>query len=55
VHPNEPYHIEIMRELCSRFIFVNRGKLAHASSLAVLTRQAAFREYLGRLTDLIAT
>ena len=25
VHPNEPFHLEILREACERFIFVQKG------------------------------
>ena len=25
LHPNEPYHLEILRESCERFLFVNQG------------------------------
>jgi ABC-type multidrug transport system ATPase subunit len=49
LHPNEPYHVEIMRELCERFIFVHRGRLHHGGSLEELGRLAEFREYLGKL------
>jgi ABC-type multidrug transport system ATPase subunit len=49
LHPNEPYHVELLQELCERFIFVNRGRLTHAASLAELAGHAPFREYLGVL------
>ena len=49
LHPNEPYHLELLRELCDRFIFVSRGRLTHAPSLAALGEQPSFREYLGAL------
>jgi ABC-type multidrug transport system ATPase subunit len=54
LHPNEPYHVEILEELCERFIFVSRGRLVHAPSLAALADHAPFREYLGRLADRIS-
>ena len=53
LHPNEPYHIELLHELCERFIFVNRGRLTHAPSLAALAELPAFREYLGKLVESI--
>jgi ABC-type multidrug transport system ATPase subunit len=28
VHPNEPFHLEILREACERYLFVNRGTVA---------------------------
>ena len=49
LHPNEPFHVELMRELCERFIFVHRGRLEHGASLEELGRLPQFREYLGRL------
>jgi ABC-2 type transport system ATP-binding protein len=54
LHPNEPYHVELLREVCERFIFVNRGQLTHAPSLEALAENEAFRTYLGRLTGCLA-
>jgi ABC-type multidrug transport system ATPase subunit len=55
LHPNEPYHIELLQELCERFIFVNHGRLTHGASLAALAEQSAFREYLGKLCPTVPT
>ena len=49
LHPNEPWHLEILREVCERFVFVERGRLMHAGSLAELERDPRVRAYLGRL------
>ena len=49
LHPNEPFHVELMREICERFIFVHRGRLEHGASLEELARLPQFREYLGSL------
>jgi ABC-type multidrug transport system ATPase subunit len=49
LHPNEPYHLELLAEACERFIFVNRGRLTYAASLGALAEQEAFRGYLGKL------
>jgi ABC-type branched-subunit amino acid transport system ATPase component len=49
LHPNEPYHVELLQEICERFIYVSRGRLIHAASLEELGRDASFREYLGKL------
>ena len=49
LHPNEPYHVELLRETCERFIYVSRGRLTHAASLEALGGEASFREYLGKL------
>lgn len=53
LHPNEPYHIERLAEICERFIFVNRGRLTQGASLGALAGNEAFRSYLGRLTLLL--
>lgn len=49
LHPNEPYHLDILRESCDSFLFVNRGRLAEAASFADLIRAEPVRNYLGRL------
>ena len=49
LHPNEPWHLEILREVCERFVFVERGRLSHGASLAELERDERVRAYLGRL------
>jgi len=49
LHPNEPYHLDILRESCERFIFVDRGRLTHAASFAELQTDERVRAYLGRL------
>ena len=49
LHPNEPYHLEILRESCDRFIFVNRGALSFAPSFDALVQAEPVRAYLGRL------
>ncbi len=51
LHPNEPYHVELLQEICERFIFVNKGRLAHGRSLRELVENEAFSHYLGRLTE----
>ena len=49
LHPNEPYHVELLQEICERFVFVNKGRLTHGASLAELASHAPFRDYLGAL------
>jgi len=51
LHPNEPFHLELLAEACERFIFVNRGRLTHGASLGALAEHEAFRTYLGSLAD----
>ncbi|MEP6739634.1 MAG: hypothetical protein ABJA61_04605, partial [Caldimonas sp.] len=54
LHPNEPYHLDILREACDRFVFVERGRLTHAGSLPELERDERVRAYLGRLAEVRA-
>lgn len=49
LHPNEPFHLEIMREVCERYIFVNQGRLSEAPDWETLTGQPPVRDYLGAL------
>ena len=49
VHPNEPFHLDIMREVCERYIFVNQGVLSEAPDFEALLRLDAVRGYLGDL------
>jgi ABC-type multidrug transport system ATPase subunit len=49
VHPNEPFHLEILREICERYIFVNNGRLSQAPDYEALIAQPAVRDYLGEL------
>jgi energy-coupling factor transporter ATP-binding protein EcfA2 len=50
LHPTEPFHLDILRETCERFVFVNRGTVALAASWEEVLRQDAVRSYLGALT-----
>ena len=49
LHPNEPYHLDILRESCERFVFVDRGRLTHAPTWQSLEADPRVRAYLGRL------
>ena len=49
LHPNENWQLDIMRECCERFIFVERGRLAHAPDFESLIRQPSVAAYLGHL------
>ncbi len=51
LHPNEPFHLDILREVCERYIFVQKGRLSHAPDFETLVSQDAVRDYLG---DLVA-
>ena len=47
VHPTERYHLEILREVCERFIFVERGKIALFPDYAEALADARVAAYLG--------
>jgi ABC-type branched-subunit amino acid transport system ATPase component len=49
VHPNEPFHLEILREACERFMFVRQGRIVEFADYAALTADADVRRYLGAL------
>jgi hypothetical protein len=47
VHPNEQFHLEILEEICERFIFVHNGRLTQAASFDELIGLEPARAYLG--------
>jgi ABC-type branched-subunit amino acid transport system ATPase component len=49
LHPSEAWQLDILRETCERFIFVEHGRLRHAPDFAGLLRESSVRAYLGRL------
>lgn len=49
LHPNEPYHIDILRKSCERFIFVQKGVVTQAPDFNSLTADPRVRAYLGAL------
>jgi ABC-type branched-subunit amino acid transport system ATPase component len=55
LHPNEPFHLDILREICERFIFVSQGQLSEAPSLRAMLDDERVRNYLGRLVDATAS
>ena len=52
LHPNEPYHLEIMREICQRYIFVLNGRLSEAPDFDSLLGRGEVRGYLGKLAEI---
>jgi hypothetical protein len=54
VHPNEAFHLEILREACEQFIFVNDGRLTHATNFDALVAHPPVRDYLGALLDSVS-
>ena len=51
VHPNEPFHLQIMREICERYIFVQNGRLTQAPDCDTLLQNPDVTTYLGDLVD----
>lgn len=51
MHPNEPFHLDILREVCERYVFVCGGRLTLADTFDELTAMEPVRAYLGRLVD----
>jgi ABC-type multidrug transport system ATPase subunit len=49
LHPTAPFHLDILRETCEQFVFVNRGALAHAAGWDELLQRDGVRGYLGAL------
>jgi len=54
LHPNEPVHMDILGEICERYIFVHKdesrvSRLMHAPTMAELARDPRVRSHLGRL------
>ena len=54
LHPNEPYHLDILRECCERFVFVQKGVVTEAPDFAALVADARVRAYLGALAPAMA-
>lgn len=49
LHPNEPYHVDILRESCERFLFVQKGVVTQAADFDALVADERVRAYLGAL------
>jgi ABC-type multidrug transport system ATPase subunit len=46
LHPTEAYHLDILRELCERFVFVADGRAWAVPDFASLMEEARVRAYL---------
>ena len=49
LHPTARWHLEILEEICERFIFVEAGRLPHAADMSALGGNEAFVRYIGRV------
>jgi ABC-type Na+ transport system ATPase subunit NatA len=48
LHPTERYHLEILREVCERFIFVEKGRISLHPNFAALEADIRVSSYLGQ-------
>ena len=51
LHPTADFQINILKEVCERFLFVGRGGVESHATFADLSRQSDVREYLGALAQ----
>jgi ABC-type multidrug transport system ATPase subunit len=49
LHPTAAFQLEILKEICERFLFVSGGDVAEHSQFDVLMAQPEVRKYLGTL------
>lgn len=53
LHPTAKYHLDILKEVCERFVFVAGGRVNEAPSLDALKQAPRFRAYLGELMAVV--
>ena len=51
VHPNEPFHVKIMREICDSYLFVQKGRVSQADDYDTLLENPDVTNYLGSLAQ----
>ena len=49
LHPTAAWQLELLAEICERFVFVGDGRLVEAPDLTSLATDARVRRYLGEL------
>jgi ABC-type Na+ transport system ATPase subunit NatA len=49
LHPNERYHVDILRQSCDRFVYVQKGVVTQAPDWDTLVGDERVRSYLGAL------
>ncbi len=49
LHPTAPFHLQILREICERFLFVSGGAVASFPDFDAITANEGVRRYLGAL------
>ena len=51
MHPYEPFHVDILRDNCDRYLFVSKGQVAQLADYGQLLAHPGVRDYLGALAD----
>ena len=51
MHPYEPFHVDIMRNHCDRYLFVSKGQVTELPNYSSLLAHPGVRDYLGALAD----
>jgi len=51
LHPTERYHLDILQEVCERFIFVEKGRIALLPDWSAAERDPRVAAYLGMRSD----
>ncbi|MDE0695885.1 MAG: hypothetical protein OXH76_08655, partial [Boseongicola sp.] len=49
LHPNEPWHLELMEEVCEQTVFVQGGRVRTYHDFRSSLRDPDLRDYLGKL------
>jgi ABC-type multidrug transport system ATPase subunit len=49
LHPTAPFQLDILREICERFLFVSGGKVAEHPTFSGIVAEPDVRTYLGAL------
>ena len=49
LHPTAAFQLDILREICERFLFVGGGKISEHSTFSGLVAEPEVRAYLGAL------
>ena len=47
LHPNERYHLDILRETCDRFMFIDKGRVSQHAGWQALLADPRVASYLG--------
>jgi ABC-type multidrug transport system ATPase subunit len=48
LHPTERYHLDILQEVCERFVFVEKGRISLHPNFDALAADGRIASYLGR-------